>query len=1452
MPPKSVEELIEERVESLAVETGSIGHFDDPAVLLAASPHLEFISSSKQTRVHDPLSSISQEPGIVISQFDNTKPLHLPKKTTDVISDTQMTSSLPQEEDSSDDELDLLKKTPPSLVEPSHRPTTPGQQPGAFKTMVEKDSHVPSATSQTERRPELAVPILGSVSLQPVVRSVFRNSLATSEDAHEQSEEAFPRRATVSASAAHKSTDSAITHDILLPETPTPTRKTIVLVTSQPSVNQGPDYTFPEVSTPQPAPLTSKDPPQRLHQFQSNFTLPPLKSLNSDHKKSKSMKRRREAAGVKEGRKDDWAPMGLNKWAATVNANPVWKKVARASKCLTTREWVIAMTELRLIRAIDRIELLKREGRWSFRQPKKQRAIGGVLKTHWDYLMDEMRWMRVDFREERKWKLALAYNISNDVLDWHAAGTAEARVAKGICVRWKRGPTEPQTELAINDDTNVDHSDDHAEMEVDTEETQPDEGMSLLGIDYGSEDEYEDNDEEPDQEPQNVVDALEPSTLIASVLENENVDTENKSRTSLVEGLQLKTEEVEDLSALIKPDPASDVGSNMILDDIKPDTSFGLKLTSNDPVLASQPTPSSNGGDVDSSSGTLKTGKSNKYARLREAIAYSDNHKIFLDLEDFNVAKLNAPLKTSDETMPPPPGLESIFPDLHVLDFDWTPVVQTADGRKRTERKIERDDPYKRPDDILYTRLYPTGHFMTSKPTLIGPLRPSKNWKEGQWLPLDDSAIMPESDTTAKIDDSCSDLFDCRSSSGPSLIALQLQTALMKDKELRKRNDHLWSNAEDTLLKSLCDRYPNNWALISECFNASRLTVPTDKRTPRDCLDRWREKWGPENRRALETPPTVEATPPPTSTQMTTRGVKRLASASISSVSPSGMPAGSEPRKKRRHALVLETIRKAGKKRTETLQKAQSQRKTSSVHETHAQYSKLPKRTPAELSRVKAEKEALALQELQVRKKQEELARNNVLNRITNGQGPPIPQAQTPQSQLQPQNASGMQRPPGTSMPAQVVPQIRNQVNISQQQRTSTPSMQAGRFTQQQQLLQAQARAAQQQQQQVLAHAQSQIQTNGVAAVNGNVSGTNPHLSPPSYMNRDVALSVSPPHNSAATSAVNSPRPPSAQAQTQVPGNTGSRGTYYLPNISSVQGYTTEQLQTALRLTQSVLPAMSSHVQGNVNYDPLPLTSDDHPSNHLYNAPPSPSSASFHTPQYNPTELGVDSASFPLGAAQPRFLGAALYDDTGAPHIRNSYASTHNTNHSEDTGSVYALNDTLGATPLRHGSYGGYRDDPTESFGNLPMSPMGPSQGRFMEEKRAVYAPPRAKSKRNIIILAVLAALLLIILAIVIPVYFAVIKPNSNKISNPDTSDPAAKPSSTTATSGTPKVAAVVTGGDGSKVTLEDGTTFTYRNPFGGYWYWDENDPFNNGAKAQSWSPALNETFQYGTDKIRG
>lgn len=47
------------------------------------------------------------------------------------------------------------------------------------------------------------------------------------------------------------------------------------------------------------------------------------------------------------------------------------------------------MTELKLSRALERMESLQ-DGKWSFRQPKKQRGLGQTAKTQWDYLLDEM------------------------------------------------------------------------------------------------------------------------------------------------------------------------------------------------------------------------------------------------------------------------------------------------------------------------------------------------------------------------------------------------------------------------------------------------------------------------------------------------------------------------------------------------------------------------------------------------------------------------------------------------------------------------------------------------------------------------------------------------------------------------------------------------------------------------------------------------------------------------------------------------------------------------------------------------------------------------------------------------------------------------------------------------------------------------------------------------------
>ncbi|KAF9567579.1 exo-beta-1,3-glucanase [Agrocybe pediades] len=276
----------------------------------------------------------------------------------------------------------------------------------------------------------------------------------------------------------------------------------------------------------------------------------------------------------------------------------------------------------------------------------------------------------------------------------------------------------------------------------------------------------------------------------------------------------------------------------------------------------------------------------------------------------------------------------------------------------------------------------------------------------------------------------------------------------------------------------------------------------------------------------------------------------------------------------------------------------------------------------------------------------------------------------------------------------------------------------------------------------------------------------------------------------------------------------------------------------------------------NIPYDPLPLTnSDEPPSNSLYNAPPSPS---YHTPQMLPSEIGTDEqGNLPAGAAQPRFLGAALYDGPGSNAMRDSFASSHHTfPGSEYNSSVYALND-----PTRNNYDGGsYRDDPRDSYyaaGGVGAAMTSSASNRKLEGKRAAYAAPKARSRRKVLIAAGVAGVIIVIVIIVILVYVFAIKKPDNK-ANSHISDSSVNRNSASATAtaksgdATPAVRAAVTGGDGSTVTMEDGTTFVYKNPFGGYWYWDENDPFNNGARAQSWSPALNETFNYGVDKIRG
>ncbi|KAJ2983057.1 hypothetical protein NUW54_g10672 [Trametes sanguinea] len=308
------------------------------------------------------------------------------------------------------------------------------------------------------------------------------------------------------------------------------------------------------------------------------------------------------------------------------------------------------------------------------------------------------------------------------------------------------------------------------------------------------------------------------------------------------------------------------------------------------------------------------------------------------------------------------------------------PAPVGQDGKKKSDRRGDRDDPNKRAEDTTYSKLAPMSKFMQIKPTLLGTLKPAKHWKDGHWERIEEAPVFADVDVppARPIEESLCALFEGgKSGSGHPYI---MPTA---PKDARKRIAEVaWTPAEDALLKQMIDKYPHNWNLIADAFNSARVTIATDRRTAWDCLERWREKLNSDGRTGAE-----DATQPGTpagssAVHMTTRGVKRTATQSGAANGNATNSAGpSEPKKLKRHNIMHDTLRKAAKRR-EAVQKSNAaprSAKASNVHETHNPVTKMRPLTPAELSRMKAEKEARDAQELLMRRRNEELARQHLL-----------------------------------------------------------------------------------------------------------------------------------------------------------------------------------------------------------------------------------------------------------------------------------------------------------------------------------------------------------------------------------------------------------------------------------------------------------------------------------------
>lgn len=107
--------------------------------------------------------------------------------------------------------------------------------------------------------------------------------------------------------------------------------------------------------------------------------------------------------------------------------------VTRANKVVSTADQFAGIHERQDHRMLRRIYALQNANKWSLRQMQPC-AEPEPPKTHMDFMLSEMKWMRTDFRQERKNKKQLAKFYAEECAEW-VNSDAQTRLSKQITVR---------------------------------------------------------------------------------------------------------------------------------------------------------------------------------------------------------------------------------------------------------------------------------------------------------------------------------------------------------------------------------------------------------------------------------------------------------------------------------------------------------------------------------------------------------------------------------------------------------------------------------------------------------------------------------------------------------------------------------------------------------------------------------------------------------------------------------------------------------------------------------------------------------------------------------------------------------------------------------------------------------------------------------------------------------
>lgn len=347
----------------------------------AAAPDMDSPMSeppASPTRTKSPVQKEEDEEAEIDDVTEVTAEVEFPVSHQSTPSLERPTEVQEREEEEEEEEKEEEEEEEEQILPPEEHISVPPSPRPASRHASTTSCHSPAVSRHASRlrSPPVPSPFPLRVSAEPITETVKLETLEPMEDIREESPQLMlPPSSPVLAQEAEIHTPcEKVTVDVLVTAPPAPSPSPIpdvlprvmVIHTAVDVTSMQPSLLIPTPTSPAPAlpdfsfedtdGATLEAPPQvtfpteiQRHHFDPVYNLPPLKALPPEYlrrgKSSKQKKRDKEKAEIKGG-KEEWAPLGFVKWGAIIRANPIYKKVARATKCLSTKDWSVCVFSL--------------------------------------------------------------------------------------------------------------------------------------------------------------------------------------------------------------------------------------------------------------------------------------------------------------------------------------------------------------------------------------------------------------------------------------------------------------------------------------------------------------------------------------------------------------------------------------------------------------------------------------------------------------------------------------------------------------------------------------------------------------------------------------------------------------------------------------------------------------------------------------------------------------------------------------------------------------------------------------------------------------------------------------------------------------------------------------------------------------------------------------------------